>query len=296
MYDIDPNLFMNIVVLTIVATFLALFVTTLALAAYRGRSASPSRKMSYLFMFTFLTGLFTLAVAVLGFRGQDSTSRPWHIFLDMKYQGKYRPQAESPFFADGRAARLPPENTLPFDGPSAFADAGRHTVPDADFLKTDPRYFLGIANPDAKTTDATGVTTFNPPTWENNTVKDGYFVARIPEEAVKRAGNWEQLLKDGQRAYAVQCAVCHGSSGCGGGGPGEASKAAYGILGARGMPNIASYHQDRLREMPDGEIFNTIANGRNTMAAYGQQVKVQDRWAIVAYVRALQYAQMPNAK
>jgi mono/diheme cytochrome c family protein len=48
--------------------------------------------------------------------------------------------------------------------------------------------------------------------------------------------------------------------------------------------------------MPDGEIFHTITNGRNTMAAYGPQVKVQDRWAIVAYVRALQYAQMPRGK
>ena len=57
------------------------------------------------------------------------------------------------------------------------------------------------------------------------------------------------------------------------------------------MANIAGYHQDRLREMPDGEIFETITHGRATMAAYGHQVKVQDRWAIVAYVRALQYAQ-----
>jgi mono/diheme cytochrome c family protein len=54
---------------------------------------------------------------------------------------------------------------------------------------------------------------------------------------------------------------------------------------------IASFHQDRLRDMADGEIYNTITHGKNTMLGYGANIPVDDRWAIVAYVRALQMAQ-----
>ncbi len=291
MYGIDANIFMNAVVLAILAAFVALLAAAVGVTAYRGRGAGPSRAVSYLYMFTGLFGAFAVVVAVLGFRGQTSGARPWHVFLDMKYQGKYKAQSQSKFFADGRSSRLPVEGTVPFDGADYFTDAGRHDGPSPDFLKADSRYYAGVADPDAKTVDKDGVTAFNPPTWDGTTVKDGYYVARIPEEAVTRAGGWDQLLKHGQRAYAVNCAVCHGASGRGGGGPGDAGNQAYGVTGAYGMANIASYHQDRLRETPDGDIFNTITNGKNSMSAYGHNIKVQDRWAIVAHVRTLQYAQ-----
>jgi len=52
-----------------------------------------------------------------------------------------------------------------------------------------------------------------------------------------------------------------------------------------------SFHQDRLRHMPDGQIFATISNGKSNMPPYAMQIPVHDRWAIVAYVRALQVAQ-----
>ena len=54
---------------------------------------------------------------------------------------------------------------------------------------------------------------------------------------------------------------------------------------------VASLHQQRLREMSDGEIYNTIVNGKNTMLGYGASVQVPDRWAIVGYIRALQRSQ-----
>jgi len=63
------------------------------------------------------------------------------------------------------------------------------------------------------------------------------------------------------------------------------------VAGQYGLVAIASYHQDRLRTMADGEIYNTIANGKNTMLGYGSKIPVVDRWAIVAYVRALQMVQ-----
>jgi mono/diheme cytochrome c family protein len=63
------------------------------------------------------------------------------------------------------------------------------------------------------------------------------------------------------------------------------------VAGQYGLVAIASFHQDRLRVMADGEIYNTIAHGKNTMLGYGAKIPVDDRWAIVAYVRALQMAQ-----
>lgn len=284
MYGVDANAVMN----GLVGLVVALFGLTLPLAAWGWVRGWRPRLVSYLTMFASLFGAFTLLVGVLGFRGRASSEPPWHVFLDMKYQGRYRPQGTSEFFADGRAARPLVAETVPYDGPSSYADAGRHTQPEADFLREDRRYFEGVAHPEAKQADGS----FAPLTWANGQPVEGYFVARIPEEAVQRAGGWAALLQEGARAYRVQCAICHGLSGRGGGGPGEAANAAYGILGAYGMPNIASYHQPRLREMPDGEIFHVITHGRNSMAAYGSQVPVQARWAIVAYLRALQYAQM----
>jgi mono/diheme cytochrome c family protein len=57
------------------------------------------------------------------------------------------------------------------------------------------------------------------------------------------------------------------------------------------MGTTPSYHDDRLRNMPEGEIFNTITHGKNTMLPYADKLVPEDRWAVVAYVRALQRAQ-----
>ena len=89
-----------------------------------------------------------------------------------------------------------------------------------------------------------------------------------------------ELLRRGQKEFTINCAVCHGATGQGNG---ITSK--YGLLG------IANYHQDKYRQMADGQIFNTITHGYNTMMAYGDKVTVKDRWAIIAYIRALQKSQ-----
>jgi mono/diheme cytochrome c family protein len=88
-----------------------------------------------------------------------------------------------------------------------------------------------------------------------------------------------QLLERGRERFTINCKVCHGGTGAG-----------NGIAKVYGMATVASLHQDRLRTMPDGEIFNTITYGRNTMGGY-PHLKPEDRWAIVAYVRALQLSQ-----
>jgi mono/diheme cytochrome c family protein len=74
--------------------------------------------------------------------------------------------------------------------------------------------------------------------------------------------------------------VCHDRSGSG-----------NGITKAYGLATVASLIDDRLKAQPDGQLFATITNGKNTMGAYGPSIAVEDRWAIVAYVRALQKSQ-----
>jgi hypothetical protein len=94
-----------------------------------------------------------------------------------------------------------------------------------------------------------------------------------------------QLLDRGQQRYQINCMPCHGPDGDG-----------KGITSKYGMIGMANFHDQRLINMPDGEIFNTITHGKNLMGAYGANVEVEDRWAIIAYVRALQLSQLATAE
>ena len=88
----------------------------------------------------------------------------------------------------------------------------------------------------------------------------------------------EQLLKRGQQRFNIYCSPCHGREADG-----------NGITKKLGvMMTIANLHDPRIVKLPDGEIFYVITNGRNTMGAYGPNVPVEDRWAIIAYLRSLQ--------
>jgi mono/diheme cytochrome c family protein len=89
-----------------------------------------------------------------------------------------------------------------------------------------------------------------------------------------------ELLARGRQRYEMFCAPCHGRLGDG-----------NGITKQYGMGATPTYHDDRIRNMPEGEIYNTLTNGKNTMMGYGDRLVVTDRWAIVAYLRALQRAQ-----
>ncbi len=86
------------------------------------------------------------------------------------------------------------------------------------------------------------------------------------------------LLARGQDRFDIYCSPCHGKLGDG-----------NGITKAIGdMPAVANLHDARIVGLADGDIFNTITHGKNTMGAYGPLVPTADRWAIVAYVRTLQ--------
>ena len=92
-----------------------------------------------------------------------------------------------------------------------------------------------------------------------------------------------ELLDRGENRYKIFCSPCHGLQGDG-----------NGMIAMRGMKHPPSYHQDRLRQVPNGYIYDVITNGFGAMFGYSAQVAPGDRWAIVAYLRALQLS--PNAK
>lgn len=112
------------------------------------------------------------------------------------------------------------------------------------------------------------------------------YVLEIPKEVVTHLGGMDKMLSRGQARYGVYCTPCHDSTG---NGNGLVKKRA--VAGGATAFVPPSFHQDRLRHMPDGQIFATISNGKSNMPPYAMQIPVHDRWAIVAYVRALQVAQ-----
>jgi mono/diheme cytochrome c family protein len=92
-----------------------------------------------------------------------------------------------------------------------------------------------------------------------------------------------QLLERGAQRYGIYCAPCHGAGGDG-----------KGITGKYGMVAMANFHDARLVKMADGEIFNTITHGKNLMGGYAAALEINDRWAIIAYVRALQRSRLAD--
>jgi len=88
-----------------------------------------------------------------------------------------------------------------------------------------------------------------------------------------------EQMERGRERYGIYCAACHGATGDG-----------QGITRNYGMVAVPSFHTERVRDMAEGEIFEVITNGRGLMGAYSGQVPVDDRWNIIAYLRALQRA------
>lgn len=85
------------------------------------------------------------------------------------------------------------------------------------------------------------------------------------------------VMARGQQRYQIYCAPCHSPLGDG-----------NGITKSFGMAVVANLHDPRIVQMGDGELFHVITHGRNLMGPYASQIEVEDRWAIVAYLRALQ--------
>jgi mono/diheme cytochrome c family protein len=207
--------------------------------------------------FFLISLLFTIAlVAIFGFRGEKSTGSPIEIFPDMVRQMKVRAQAPSNFFADGRGPRLPVAGTIPIGyempQPQPVASPGAAVTP----------------TPPARVAFSAGTDYYN-------TGKMGdRWGTGIPSEVTP------ELMERGRQRFNITCAMCHGATAAG-----------NGITKQYGLTTVVTLQDDRIRKMADGEIFNTITNGKNTMMAYGPNITVGDRWAIIAYLRALQRSQ-----
>jgi mono/diheme cytochrome c family protein len=104
---------------------------------------------------------------------------------------------------------------------------------------------------------------------------DGSWVDAIPATVSR------ELVQRGRERYDIYCAPCHGLAGDG-----------NGVTTKFGMAAVAKLHDERLIKMADGEIFNTISNGKNLMLPYADKLEPPDRWAVIAYVRALQLSRL----
>ncbi len=208
------------------------------------------------YFFILFTLVVVTVVAVAGFRGQHSSKRPIEIFPDMDHQPKVKAQKPSDFYADGAGTRVPVAGTVPI-GYSMPLEAGDQSEAQA---AAGPYKSIRFGKA--------------PGYFDTGKFGDQWGTG-IPFEVTA------EILERGKQRYEISCAVCHGATGAGNG-----ITSQYGIVG------IANFHQEKFLEMADGEIYDTITNGKNTMMGYGYNIQVADRWAIVAYVRALQRARL----
>jgi mono/diheme cytochrome c family protein len=188
---------------------------------------------------------------------------------DMQDQPKMKPFRSSPFFRDGLSTRAPIEGTVA-----------------RGFLKTDTEFFTGkkAGRPIASAAPASSASA-NAPAGP----QPGATAAAAPLQGAAAYPDDVELFpitvtKDtvtrGKERYEIFCSACHGLAGNG-----------DGMIVRRGFRRAASFNDDRLRQAPVGHFFDAMSNGWGAMPSYAPQIPTQDRWAIIAYIRALQLSQ-----
>jgi mono/diheme cytochrome c family protein len=209
-------------------------------------------------------------IAPFTYQGANAPRSPAHFFLraylvvlllvvqagcdrlDMYDQPRYEPLEASDFFSDGLSARPPVPGTIPRGG-----------------LRDDEAYFTGKeASQFVSEFPAAAYRAM----YERTPQKFDRPYDEIEPAELRRA-----VLERGQERFNIHCAVCHGRTGEG-----------DGMIVLRGFRRPPSYHTDRLRQAPAGHFYDVMTNGFGAMASYAGRVEVADRWAIVAYIRALQ--------
>ena len=193
------------------------------------------------------------AVGVLGVRGQKFSYTPIEVFNDMDHQAKVKAQKPSNFFADGDGARRPVEGTVPM-GYEIGGSAADGAVADSGFGTGDHSYY-------------------------NSGRMGDVYGTGMPAELGLTADNVDAFLRRGHDQYNIFCAPCHSESGNG-----------QGVVAKRGFMATANLHGEQFFSdaYSDGQLYETIMNGKGLMKHYRDKLNVHDRWAVVAYVRALQ--------
>ena len=182
---------------------------------------------------------------------------------DMQDQPKAIAYRENSFYKDGTGSRPLVEGTVA-----------------RGYLRQEREFYTGkkSAAPSATPQTQTAVTQSTP---TNATTLYPDDVETIPMTITKAD------LDRGQERYNIYCSACHGMTGYG-----------DGIVARRGFnkPSPANYHQDRLRQAPAGHFFDVMTNGWGAMPSYASQIPVEDRWKIIAYLRALQLSQQGQGR
>jgi mono/diheme cytochrome c family protein len=219
----------------------------------------------------YLAFLAVAVVAVIGFfglQGKKSKDTPVYVFDDMDYQSKYKPQGENTFFADGRDAR---------PAPAGSVARGTGLEP------------LKVFSSEYRRAESLN------PAFATGKDAQGNFVADFPVKSLTVLAGGElapyavdaKVLALGQAKYQVYCAVCHGQAADGNG----IMKVRSAVEGDVAIVSIANLQQAMFRAYPQGQVFDVITNGKNTMLGYGDKLTPEERWAVVAYLRALQLSQ-----
>lgn len=210
--------------------------------------------MRYFFLAYAILGV--LLVGILGLRGDKFSKPPIRLFPDMDEQDKVKAQVPSDFFADGSGARLPVAGTHP----RGFLPGGEGRlggVPAPEFGGGTGYYYSG------------GI--------------GDYYGQGMPEELALDDENIGGFLRRGEERYGIFCSRCHGESG-----DGKGLASLFGVpVAANQNANLAALDPDKY---PDGRLFNVITHGQGQMSGYGYNIAVRDRWAIIAYLRALHTA------
>jgi mono/diheme cytochrome c family protein len=173
----------------------------------------------------------------------------------MRDQPKMKPYRGSNFFGDGLSSRPPVEGTIP-----------------RGYLRSDKALYTGKKDLASGAPTATTGASAAPQSGVSNPYPDDVETFPFPITA-------DTVIRGRQR-YEIFCSACHGMTGFG-----------DGMIVRRGFRQAASFHDDRLRQAPVGHFFDAITNGWGAMPSYSAQIPVQDRWAIIAYIRALQLSQ-----
>ena len=198
--------------------------------------------------------IVVMVVGYLGVPGSQTSRRPLEIFPDMDRQDKVKAQAHEAFFADGHGDRLPVTGTAPRGLVTGEVATPAGGMPALQFSTGRTDYF------------STGV------------IGD-YYGTGMPADLKLSESNVGAFLRRGKERYEISCMPCHGKSGDG-----------QGIAAQFGVPGVANLMNLKSATYPDGRLFGVITHGKGLMSGYGYNISVDDRWAIVAYIRALQTA------
>ena len=170
---------------------------------------------------------------------------------DMQDQPRMKPFRSTSFFSNGLSSRPPVTGTVP-----------------RGFLRADRAFFTGKKNAPSATSSVSN------PTPSTGGQQQASYPDDIEEFPLPIT---QEVVARGRERFEIFCSACHGSTGNG-----------DGMIVRRGYRRAASFHTDALRQAPVGHYFDAITNGWGAMPSYAPQIPPGDRWAIVAYVRALQ--------